>query len=263
VNGMPFTSEDFDLLKSIGDQVGANLLNMQLSRRLVQAKELEAFQTMSAFFVHDLKNTASSLSLLLQNLPTHFHDPAFRADALRAVGKGVERINELITRLGLLRQSMKIEARLADLNEAVEQALAGLGQLERGVLVKQLQPIPRFPFDSHQVQKVVINLALNAIEALNGGGEVRVETSCRDGWACVTVADTGCGMTREFMDRSLYRPFQTTKKKGIGIGMFHTKTIVEAHRGRIEVESQSGHGTTFRVLLPMEGIDCETKVANR
>ena len=76
---IPYSVEDMDLLKCIGDQVGRNLLNIQLSEKLLQAKEMEAFQTMSAFFVHDLKNTASTLSLMLQNLPAHFDDRGFRA----------------------------------------------------------------------------------------------------------------------------------------------------------------------------------------
>jgi signal transduction histidine kinase len=69
----------------------------------------------------------------------------------------------------------------------------------------------------------------------------------------MSVTDNGCGMAPEFVQNSLFRPFQTTKKKGIGIGMFHCKMIVEAHRGRIEVESQPGKGSAFRVLLPLAG----------
>jgi signal transduction histidine kinase len=69
----------------------------------------------------------------------------------------------------------------------------------------------------------------------------------------MAVADNGCGMTPDFIQQSLFRPFQTTKRKGIGIGMFHCKMIVEAHRGRIEVESAPGKGTAFRVFLPVSG----------
>jgi signal transduction histidine kinase len=66
------------------------------------------------------------------------------------------------------------------------------------------------------------------------------------------VKDNGCGMSREFMDQSLFRPFRTTKAKGTGIGLFQSKMIVEAHNGRIEVDSQEGEGSTFRVLLPVK-----------
>src|SRR5207247_7003244 len=105
--------------------------------------------------------------------------------------------------------------------------------------------------DPEQLQKVVTNLLLNAREALNGDGEIRVQTAQENGWVTLSVTDNGCGMSEEFMHRSLFRPFQTTKKSGLGIGMFHSKAIVEAHQGRIEVESSVGQGATFRVLLPI------------
>jgi signal transduction histidine kinase len=82
-------------------------------------------------------------------------------------------------------------------------------------------------------------------------GQVRIQTSRLNGWAVLAVADNGCGMSPEFLNRSLFRPFQTTKKAGLGIGMFQSKMIIEAHGGRIEVESEAGKGTTFRVLLPL------------
>jgi signal transduction histidine kinase len=104
--------------------------------------------------------------------------------------------------------------------------------------------------DPEQMQKVVLNLVLNANDALREGGHIRVATGQSDRWVYVSVTDDGCGMSRDFMARSLFKPFRTTKGEGLGIGLFHTKTIVEAHRGRIEVESEEGKGTTFRVLLP-------------
>jgi signal transduction histidine kinase len=81
---------------------------------------------------------------------------------------------------------------------------------------------------------------------------VCIETTHRNGWVVLAVTDNGCGMSAEFRNRSLFRPFQTTKKTGLGIGVFQSKIIVEAHGGRIEVESELGKGTTFRVLLPVQ-----------
>lgn len=250
VGGMPFTLQDFEMLKCACDHAAACLLNAQLSRSLLQAKELEAFQTMAAFFVHDLKNSASTLKLMLQNLPVHFDDPAFREDALRGIGATVRHIDNLIGRLGLLRHELKVRTTVASLNRTVEDALAGHEASAGYVLTKRLAPIPDFPFDPEQISKVVTNLVHNAREALKGTGEIRVETALVDRWATVTVTDTGCGMTPEFLARSLFRPFQTTKKSGLGIGMFQSKMIVEAHGGRITVRSEEGQGTTFEVALP-------------
>ena len=106
-----------------------------------------------------------------------------------------------------------------------------------------------------QISKVIINLLLNAAEALPGEGEVRVATSIQDGNAVLTVADTGCGMTVDFLRHSLFKPFRTTKKGGIGIGMYQSKTIVEAHTGRISVDSEIGKGTTLRISLPLAPAD--------
>lgn len=251
VGAVPFSIQDFDLLKSISDQAAANLLNIQLSERLSQAKQLEAFQLMSTFFVHDLKNTASTLSLMLQNLPVHFNDPDFRADALRGIAKTVTHINELISRLSLLRQSLTPQRVESSLNELVAETLSSLNLDPLIQPVQELRPLPRLSLDPGQVRNVITNLVLNARDALTSGGRIRVETSQRNDWAVLVVADNGCGMAPDFIQNSLFRPFQSTKKKGLGIGMFHCRMIVEAHRGRIEVESKPGQGSTFRVLLPV------------
>ena len=110
---------------------------------------------------------------------------------------------------------------------------------------------PQIPLDPDQIQNVVTNLVLNAREAIGERGRIRIQTARQNGWAVLTVSDDGCGMTPEFLRQSLFRPFQTTKKGGTGIGMFQCKMIVEAHHGRIEVESEPGKGTSFRVLLPL------------
>jgi putative PEP-CTERM system histidine kinase len=253
VGGLSCSTEDLDLLKCLGDQIGSNLLNIHLSQGLLQSREMAAFQTMSAFFVHDLKNTAAMLSLMLQNLPLHFEDPEFRADALRAVSRSVHHINDLIERLSLLRNELKIHPVETDLAEVVNAALAGLGDMPGITLVKKLSPTPRIAIDSGQIQSVITNLVLNARDALAQGGEIRVETGRQNGWATVSVSDNGCGMSAEFLHDSLFRPFQTTKKKGIGIGMFHSKMILDAHQGKIDVQSEPGRGTTFKVMLPLHG----------
>jgi putative PEP-CTERM system histidine kinase len=251
VGGVPFSLQDFDLLKCIGDQAAASLLNVQLAQKLLQARELEAFQTMAAFFVHDLKNAASTLNLMLQNLPRHFDDPAFKEDALRGVAKSVAHINHLVGRLSLLRHELKIQPVEADLNDVVAKAVADLERGFDATLVKDLAPLPRLLLDQEQIGKVVTNLVLNATEAVAANGQVRVATSHGDGWVVLTVADNGCGMSPEFLDRSLFRPFQTTKQNGLGIGMFQSKMIVMAHGGRIAVASEPGRGTTFQVFLPI------------
>jgi putative PEP-CTERM system histidine kinase len=246
----PFTVEDFELLKTFADQSAAALLNLSLSERLVTAKEMEAFQSVSTFFVHDLKNLASRLSLTLQNLPAHYDDPAFRKDLLRVISQSVENIDAMCSRLSPLSQVLELKPTQTDLNALVRSTVDNLSKSVKAGLTYELQSVPTMALDGEQIQKVLVNLILNANEANEDDGEIRVVTEDRNGWAVLSVADNGCGMSRDFMSRSLFKAFQTTKKKGLGIGLFHCKKIVEAHGGKIEVESEVGKGSTFRVALP-------------
>ncbi len=252
VNGLRYSAEEADLLKCIGEQVAASILNLRLTKELMAGKELEAFQTMSAFFVHDLKNAASSLSLMLQNLPVHFNDPTFREDALRGIAATVGRINHLIERLSALRRKLEVSPVESDLNQLVAETLNSLNGMPGVEFVQDLHHLPNFPADRELLQSVITNLLLNAGDAVGSAGRITIQTQQRDGLAILSVSDTGCGMSAAFMTDSLFRPFQTTKKKGLGIGMFQSKMIVEAHRGSIQVESESGKGTTFRVFLPLQ-----------
>lgn len=252
VRGVPFSPEDLELLKCLGDQMAAGLQTLNFSEKLVRAKEMEAFQVMSAFLVHDLKNTASALTLTLRNLPVHFDNPAFREDALRTLSRSVQRVNELIGRLSSLRQKLEVRRTRADLNQIVAAAIQSVGDLPNVRLVSQLQPLPAMSLDVAQMESVIVNLLLNAREAISGAGEIHLETHSENGNALLVVRDNGCGMSREFLNQSLFKPFKTSKKNGLGIGMYQTKTIVEAHGGRILVESELGRGTTFRVLLPLQ-----------
>ena len=139
----------------------------------------------------------------------------------------------------------------ADLNELVRDTLADLNASMQATLVQDLRPLPRVTLDAEQMQKVLLNLLLNAHEAGEGQGEIRVATEPRDGWISLSVCDNGCEMSPEFIEYSLFQLFHPTKSKGLGIGLFQSKKIVEAHHGRIETESEEGKGIMFRVLLPL------------
>jgi putative PEP-CTERM system histidine kinase len=249
----PLSFEEMDLLKTIGNQTTGSLLNLKLSEDLRKSKEMEAFQTMSAFVVHDLKNLASTLSLTMQNLPVHFDNPEFRKDASQMIGESVNKVNHMCSHLSLLSQKVQLRIVESDLNELIAHSLHCLNGSSKISLIRDLQPIPKMLIDPDQFQKVLTNLILNANESVGNGGEIRVATGHRDGWVTLSVSDNGCGMTEEFMEQSLFRPFKTTKKNGMGIGLFQSKMIIEAHKGRIEVQSEPGKGSVFRVMLPLKG----------
>ncbi len=208
---------------------------------------------MSAFFVHDLKNTASTLSLMLENLPRHFADPAFREDALKAIAKCAGRIDGMIQRLSALRHTLDIRPEKADLNVLVRHVTERLVGVLDPEPALDLAPLPPVPFDAEQLEKVLTNLLLNAFEAMNRQGRVCVRTRHENRTVTLSVSDEGVGMSRRFMDESLFRPFRSTRIGGLGIGLFQSRMIVEAHGGRIEVESEEERGSTFHVRLPVEG----------
>ena len=248
----PFTFEESELIKTIADQAAAGLLNLKLSEQLRQAKELEAFQSMSAFFLHDLKNLASKLSLVTQNLPTHMDNPEFRSDALRTISQSVSKINTMSSRLSLLNQKLELTFKETDLNDLVKETVSDAAEYVKAPISKELENVPSLLIDREHIHKVLENLLMNAYDSLAQDGQITIVTRCQDTWAEIAIHDNGCGMSKEFIEKSLYRPFQTTKKQGMGIGLYHCKTIVEAHSGKIEVESEEGKGTTFRVFLPVK-----------
>jgi putative PEP-CTERM system histidine kinase len=263
VNAVYYTAEELDLLKCIGDDVAASLLNLRLTTEILERKELEAFQTMSAFFIHDLKNAASTLGLTLQNLPTHFDDPAFREDALRGIKGAADRINHIIGRLGAFRQQLRSMPAEIDLNSLVKEVLENLNGSASAEIVTKLDPLPMIVADQEQLGSVITNLLLNARDAVGAQGRITIETKKVGGWITLSVSDTGCGMSAAFVKDSLFRPFHTTKKQGLGVGMFQAKMIVEAHHGNIQVRSEPGSGTTFQVMLPLNSKQNEATLAHR
>lgn len=251
VDGVPMTSEDEELLSTVAEQASLEIQAINLSQELMQSREMEAFQNMSTFFVHDLKNTASSLSLMLQNLPKHFENPDFREDALRSIKRSVDRINEIILSLSALRRKLVVNPVRVDLSQTLFETVSSLAD-ERGIhLEKNFLSAGPVNIDVEQIGRVVTNLIVNAHEASPAEKSIKIATGKQDGFAFLEVSDHGAGMSEQFIQTRLFRPFQTTKKSGTGIGLYHSKMIVDAHRGRVEVQSEPGVGTTFRVLLPL------------
>ncbi|MGH9322286.1 MAG: XrtA/PEP-CTERM system histidine kinase PrsK [Vicinamibacteria bacterium] len=250
VAGNLFDVEDLSLLATFGDQAAAALSNRRLSRELQRAREMETFQALSAFFVHDLKNLASRLSLAMQNLPSHYDKPAFQKDLFETMSKSVAKIDGMTSRLSSLTKGLELKRVECDLNRLVRDTLQGLEGGRKASLSEELGEIPSVVVDPEQIQKVLTNLVLNALEATGENGRIRVSTRSDNGWVTIAVEDDGCGMSPEFVSRHLFKPFQTTKKQGLGIGLYHSKAIVEGHGGRIEVDSERGRGSIFRVRLP-------------
>ena len=251
INGATYSVEELELLRCIADQISSVLLNIRFAGELAHARELDAFRTMSAFFVHDLKNAAASLNLMLKNLPVHFDDPEFRQDALRGIGNTAQRIDDMIARLSELRQRPDAVRVDTDLNQVVSTTLASVTGMPGVELTSDLEPVPAILADREQLQSVVTNLIMNARDAVGPGGRIQVRTGHRGDRVVLSVVDNGCGMSPAFVRDSLFRPFQSTKKKGLGIGLFQSRAIVLAHGGGVHVESEIGKGTSFHASFPV------------
>jgi len=247
MSGDRYTEEDYDLLKTMGRQAGSVILNALLSRAMLERKEMETFHKLSSFVLHDMKNFVSSLSMVVQNAAIHQENPAFQREAFKTVERTVRNMSGLITKLSSDRQGLELHREQTDLNRLAEEALAELqvNGSEDLRLTADLEPVPSVEVDRTQIQKVIRNLLLNAVEAMGGKGYVSIRTWAEDGWVNLAVSDTGPGMERDFIETRLFRPFQTTKGKGLGLGLYHCKTIMEAHDGQIEVASEVAERTTF------------------
>lgn len=250
--GVPYASEDFEFMETVAEQAAGVIVTARLSEGLAQSREFEAFHRLTTFVIHDLKNSISALSMLSENALKNFDDPEFQHDALKTVAKTVERMKALLGRLSWAREAAPLHAEPADLAALALDAARSLVRNDRISLVKDLKPLP-ISGDAEALSKVIQNLVTNAAQSIDGKGTVILKTFEEDGRAVLSVTDTGCGMSEDFVRTSLFAPFRSTKKGGWGIGLYHTKELVEAHGGTIDVSSKEGVGTTISLRLPIGG----------
>ncbi len=253
ISGEPYSKDDFDLLKAMASHAAERIRNIQLTRELLASKEAEAFHQVSTFFIHDLKNFVSTLSLLSHNAEEYIGNPLFQQEALKTLKSIVSKMNGMVSNLTVLSKGIHIQPGRMNLNDVVEETLSALNGNVTCKVVKNLEDIPLINADGGQLQKVFLNLLLNAIEATptgESGKQIIVHTFTGNGDVVLSVEDQGCGMSEDFINTSLFKPFKSSKSNGLGIGLFQCKKIVDAHSGSLEVKSEVGKGSEFRVILP-------------
>jgi signal transduction histidine kinase len=217
---------------------------------MVATREAEAFRTFSTFLLHDLKNFASTLSLIAKNAVRHHGNPDFQLDAFRSVLNTAEKMKRLCNGLRTFSTNLAANKTLDDLNDVVRELAKEFDPNLSERLTLHLSPIPKAQIDRQEFSRVLQNLVLNANEACPTG-PIEVSTRSESGKIVVLVRDWGKGMPKDFLENELFQPFHTTKGDGLGIGLFQSKKIIEAHDGTIEVESQEGAGTVIRIALPL------------
>lgn len=237
-----FIYEDYDLMKTIARQASMAILHQRLSERVSQAREMEAIASVATFVVHDLKNLVSNLSLIVENAGRHIQNPDFQQDMLVSLENTVVKMQRLIGRLKNLREGEVYNLRKVNLLELVQKT----ARMVTGAPISVSGTPEAALVDENEIQKVALNLLINGIEASAPDEPVLAEVGF-DGASFIRVTDRGCGMSARFISSELFKPFKTTKKQGLGIGLYQCRQIVEAHGGRIEVSSKEGGGSTFTV----------------
>ena len=238
-----------DLLKTASQQAASYLGQIRATEALLEARKFDAFNRMSAFVVHDLKNLVAQLSLMLRNAERHRNNPEFQRDMLSTVENVVEKMNKLMLQLRIGGSPLE-NPRLVDLGVVVRRVCASKSSHKPPIDVAATAPLVAFGHEE-RLEHVIGHLLQNAIDATVDGGGVSVHLDREDRFAVIEVADTGIGMSAEFVRERLFKPFQTTKKAGMGIGVYESVQYVSGLGGKILVDSAVNAGTRVRVLLPI------------
>jgi len=247
-----------DDARALADNINVMTEQMRAQvAREAESRQFDSFVRISAMLTHDLKNAIEGLSLTVSNMERHFDNEQFRIDAMKGLTNATDKLKAIVARLSRPVSSLSGEHKRptkTDLVPILKRTIAMTAEPVRGQHTIQTSlPDSLFALaDAARIEEVIENLLLNAIEAMEGkSGTLRVEAGeDANGAPTFSVSDTGPGMTPTFIEKRLFRPFATTKKNGIGLGLYTCREVIRATGGTIDVQSVEGAGTTFRVVLP-------------
>jgi putative PEP-CTERM system histidine kinase len=240
--------EVLDLLKTAARQAGTFVAQVEADEALLEAKKFDAFNRMSAFVVHDLKNLVAQLSLMLKNAERHRSNPAFQADMLETVAHVTSRMNGLLLQLRSGTTPVS-KPRLVDLAPLAERICNDKAAQGRTVTLEVGHDVIAVGHEE-RLERVIGHLVQNALDATPETGRIALRLYPDQEHTIVEVWDTGQGMTPEFIRNSLFKPFQTTKPAGMGIGVYESAQYIRELGGDIAVSSELGVGTRVKVTIP-------------
>ncbi|MCM8756638.1 MAG: ATP-binding protein [Candidatus Omnitrophica bacterium] len=243
---------DRELLKVLSLQASGVILSCQANKNLRDSEKRESIYRISSFVIHDVKNYINTLSLMIAN-KDKFDREDFRQDAIFTLENTVKKMQYMVEEFASLRGEINLNFGYYNIGALIDEAISDIGK-ERfnGIFInKDIDDKLSLYVDRHYINRVLINLLINAIEAMNGKGEIYINSHIVDNYAVISIRDTGCGISKDFIENKLFKPFTSTKQRGMGIGLYQCKIILERHRGYIEVESKEGEGTTFKLKLPL------------
>jgi putative PEP-CTERM system histidine kinase len=241
------TYEDRDLLKTVGRHVATYIAQHEADRRLAENRQFEAYHRLTAFVMHDLKNLAAQLSLIVANAERHKRNPEFVDDAISTVALSTERMQRLIEQLQ--GRELRSPARRVPVADLLQRAVERCAPRKPEPRIETVTDAS-VEADPERLISVVEHIVRNAQDATPEDGTITVRAENRDGSIMVAVTDTGCGMSPDFIGTRLFRPFDTTKgSKGMGIGAYQAREYVTSLGGTLTVRSAPGKGSTFEIVL--------------
>lgn len=242
--------EDRDLLFAISKQLG-NLISLnEVNDKLAESKQFDAFNQMSAFLVHDLKNVQAQLALITSNATQHRHNPEFIDDVFETVESATERLAKVLTQLRN-KQVAQSTSKSVNLGDIIERVTAQRNVMLPLVTIKKNE-ICMATLDEERFFSVMNHLIQNAQEATADDGWVEITIEQVQNFIKIMVSDNGCGMSESFIKLRLFKPFDTTKgNAGMGIGVFEAKQFFESLSGSLTVESTEGVGTKMMINVPL------------
>lgn len=241
--------EDRDLIKTAGRQAASHLAQYMASKALVEARQFDAFNRLSAYVIHDLKNILAQQSLMVSNAAKHRHNPAFIDDMIATVENSVNRMQRLMEQMRS--GTREAPAQPVDLVELLREAVVARSSIKPAPQLDLQTASCTVSADRDRLYTVFNHLIQNAQEATNPEGKVTVRLFLESGRAKIEVEDSGCGMSEEFIRDTLFSAFESTKGlTGMGIGAFESREYVRQLGGDIQVQSEPGVGSRFLVTLP-------------
>jgi len=228
---------------------------IQLQQQLLTSEKLASIGLLSAGVAHEINTPLTGISSYIQMLQKRLTDTHY-AQILEKVEAQTDRVARIIKNLlAFARSPSEASFQRVDLKSSLEEILSLIDYKLKTMnirLVLELAPVPPIYAQGERLQQVFINIILNALDAMPGGGELRIALSAEDGTEVVRISDTGTGIRPEHRSR-IFDPFFTTKGvgKGTGLGLSISYAIVKEHDGRIDVQSEVGRGSTFIITLPI------------
>jgi signal transduction histidine kinase len=247
-----------DDLRPLAENLGVmtKQLRDQIARE-AESRQFQSFIRLAAVLTHDLKNAIEVLSLTVSNMERHFDNQEFRADAMKSLTGATDKLRALVARLSnpvstlsgehKIPQPVDLVPMLRRISSQIAEPAAGEHKVNVDLPEKLIALV-----DAQRMEKVLENLIINALEAMHENpGQLTVSAGTNvDDKPFFSVSDSGEGMSQRFIAEKLFRPFATTKKRGVGLGLYTCREVVIANGGSIAVESREGAGTTFTVVLP-------------